>query len=297
MKTNRLALLLLFIGIQCSLNLNAQTAKPLASEVKAGKTQKKEVLLIGTFHFHNPGADAVKVNSFDVNSAESQKELEMIAEKIKAFHPDKIYVEWEYNDQKTLTSLYDLYFKGEYSGYIKKKYTDKKSAGFYTQNEIIQLAFRAAKKTGLTKVNAIDYRMNWPADTAIAAMKAAKQDSLVNEIGMMSGAMSKEYNQKMKTMNLTSLLLDLNTDADRKRNVGFYLKTFNKGGANDNFAGAFSVSEWYRRNLYMYSQIQKQTATSDQRIMILLGAGHTAMIKQFIEAEDEFKIVELKDIL
>jgi hypothetical protein len=33
-----------------------------------------QALLIGTFHFHNPGGDVVKQNTFDVMSAASQIE-------------------------------------------------------------------------------------------------------------------------------------------------------------------------------------------------------------------------------
>jgi len=258
---------------------------------------KPEVLLVGTFHFHNPGADMIKVNDFDIRSATSQNELEVITDKIKAFVPDQIFVEWDYNDQKGLDSLYQLYVKGEYDSYIKKKYKEEKRYKSHTLNETVQLAFRAAKKAGLTKLNAIDYPMDLPGDTAMGAIKAAGQESLLKEIGMVSAGIAKEYNDKMATLGLTGFLLDLNSEADRKRNAGFYLKTFNLGGNLNDFAGSFLVAEWYRRNLYMYSQVQKQTAPSAKKIMILLGAGHMAMIKPFIETEDHFKIVELKDIL
>lgn len=43
--------------------------------------------------------------------------------------------------------------------------------------------------------------------------------------------------------------------------------------------------------------IQKATAPQDQRIMILLGSGHVSMFKKFIDDEQIFKVVELKDLL
>ena len=61
--------------------------------------------------------------------------------------------------------------------------------------------------------------------------------------------------------------------------------------------GAYLVSEWYRRNLYMYSLIQKLTENKDTKIMVLLGAGHTAMLREFIKHDSNFEIVELKDVL
>jgi hypothetical protein len=80
-------------------------------------------------------------------------------------------------------------------------------------------------------------------------------------------------------------------------NNGLYIKYFNRAGLQNNFAGADGVTAWYKRNLYMYSMIQKATAPQDQHIMILLGSGHVSMIKKFIDDEQIFQVVELKDLL
>lgn len=268
-----------------------------AQRQTSGNNRKQEVLLIGTFHFHNPGTDAVKFKTLEIQSAPVQKELEVITDKIKVFGPDKMYVEWDYKNQAALDSLYALYLKGEYFAYVDQKFKGRKQYAFYSQNEIFQFAFRAAKKAGLKKVHAIDYELDWPADTAFSAMNAAHQDSLANQVQNLIQQIGKEYDYKMQHMTLTQLLLDFNTQEDRKKNAGFYIRFFNRAGSAEDFAGAFSVSEWYRRNLYIYAQIQKQTLPSDKKIMVLLGAGHTAMLEQFIKSEDQFKIVELQDLL
>ena len=39
------------------------------------KSHVKEALLIGTFHYNNPGADVAKTKSFDILSEDSQLEL------------------------------------------------------------------------------------------------------------------------------------------------------------------------------------------------------------------------------
>jgi hypothetical protein len=96
MKKLFLCLMLLIVA-----TLNAQNAP-------------KEVLLIGTFHFNNPGLDVAKVNTFNVMSDKSQAELETMSDKIKAFNSDKIFVEWDYDNQRRLDSLYDLYVKNQY---------------------------------------------------------------------------------------------------------------------------------------------------------------------------------------
>lgn len=264
---------------------NAQTQK------------KKQILLIGTFHFNNPGADGVKTADFDITTTPAQQELEKISNQIKKFNPNKIFVEWEYYDQKNLDSLYSLYLNNQYENYIEKAFKNKPSYSMYATNEIFQLAFRAAKKAGLKLVHGIDYPLPMPFDTVMNAIKVAKQDDVMAEISTYTSSMAKDANLKRKTMNLTSLLLDLNTEKSRNINSSFYLKTLNRAGNLNNFGGTFSVSEWYKRNLYMYSLVQKQMQTAADKAVILLGAGHIAIIKKFIEEEGQYDIIELKDVM
>jgi Family of unknown function (DUF5694) len=68
-------------------------------------------------------------------------------------------------------------------------------------------------------------------------------------------------------------------------------------GKSDNFIGPFLVSEWYKRNIYMLSIIQKLTETTDKKIMILAGSSHIAMMKEFLLLNKNYKIVELKEVL
>jgi hypothetical protein len=189
---------------------------------------QKKALLLGTFHFHNPGMDAVKLNSFDVMSQASQKELEVITEQIKKFHPDKIFVEWNYKDQKGLDSLYNLYKKGTYDQFVESNHKGKGDYDFYKKNEIVQLGFRAAKKAGLAQVHAIDYQMNIPFDTVINVINQAGQTSLMTEFNAARAEQGKITNEKISRLTLTALLEDNNTPSYRTMNNGFYIKYFNR---------------------------------------------------------------------
>ena len=96
---------------------------------------------------------------------------------------------------------------------------------------------------------------------------------------------------------LITRLLEMNTPQYRKLDCSWYINYTNRGGAATNFVGAYLTSEWYKRNLYMYSMVQKLTTTTDENVVVLLGASHIAMIERFIKDDDRFEIVELKDIL
>ena len=247
------------------------------------QSKKKQILIIGTFHFENPGLDVAKVNTFNVMTDKSQKELENISNEIKKFNPDKIFVEWSYKKQDKLDKFY-------------ARNTD--SLLHKNADERVQLALRSAKKLGHKKLFGIDYNeADFPYDSLTKGMKEANQLNLLksNEESMKN--YEKSQNKKIAKYTLTELLVDINTKESNKANVEWYLGTANRAGKTDNFVGAYLVSEWYRRNLYMYSLIQKLTENKDDKVMVLLGTGHTAMLREFIKYDPNFEIVELAAIL
>ena len=118
----------------------------LSSTTAVAQPRQGDILLLGTFHFHNPGADLVKVKTFDVMTPKVQAELEAITDKINRFHPDKIFVEWPWNNQKGLDELYKAYLAGNYEQYVNTTFTKPGIRNLHLRGETVQLAFRAGKK-------------------------------------------------------------------------------------------------------------------------------------------------------
>ncbi|MDQ2769170.1 MAG: DUF5694 domain-containing protein [Bacteroidota bacterium] len=269
----------------------------LAGLAAPAQTPPADLLLVGTFHFHNPGADLVKTATFDVLAPRPQAELEAITNQIKAYGPQKIFVEWAYDDQPALDTLYREYLGGHYDAYVKHRFPAKRQ-NFYLRNEIIQLAFRAGKKAGLPRINGLDYNgTSFPYDSVQRAIKAANQQPLQQQIDATFARLTAEQNRKIATLTLTQLLLDTNSPAELDANKGLYIQLLNRAGAPNDFAGPYLVSEWYRRNLYMYSLIQKLTAPTDTRIMVLVGSGHAAMLRDFIRNDPRFRLRQLREVL
>lgn len=251
-----------------------------------------EILLFGTFHFNNPGADVAKIKSFDIESEKSQRELEEITDKIKTYNPSKIFVEWEYNQQEELDSLYDLYVAGTY-------FNNPKLSNFYKQNEIFQLAFRAAKKLGHKKVYAMDYtNTEFPFDSLMQVAKENNQTELQEEIMQVIQEFSTGFDAQIDAQkSLKEILYYSNSTALRQKDLSLYTQTIMKAGDKDNFVGAYLASEWYRRNLYMLSVMQKQITKEDEKVMILLGSSHVGIINEIISTHFNLKGVELEDVL
>lgn len=252
----------------------------------------KEILLLGTFHYHNPGLDVTKVNSYDILSTETQNELELLASKIKAFNPSKIFVEWDYTEQAELDSLFNLYKEGKY--FLNDSLSD-----FYLKNEIFQLSFRVAKKTNLNKVYGVDfYDVNMPFGKLPEILEKNGQDSLQKKMDETRTLFELEFNNKVKSgASLIELMSFINSPRFKYLSDEYLHRLPLLVGTQDDFTGPKITSEWYRRNLYIWSMIEKNVDDDDRRIMVLFGGSHTSILSDFIKNDDKWKIVEFKSIL
>lgn len=256
------------------------------------KQKPTQVLLIGTFHFHNPGRDIVKTKSFDVLTESAQNDLEDITSKIAAFAPSKVFVEYNYEKQEKLDGLYARYLAGTF-------FDDPNLSKFYRRNEIFQFGFRVAKKLGLKKVYAVDYRnTDFPYYDVMKVIDSAKQDDLKSKIDSLTKKFATDMNMKIDSgASLKELLYWMNSKESKDENVEYYTELLTRAGDRANFQGAKLVSEWYRRNFYIWSLIQKQTTKNDDRILILFGSGHTAVLDQILKYNRNWKTVGLKEIM
>jgi len=249
---------------------------------KLSNKKQTEILLIGTFHFNNPGADVVKTKTFDIHTKSAQNDLKEIAQKIAAFKPTKIFVEWPYKRQNSLDSVYNKF----------------KEDGIYETDETYQLAFRAGKLIDETQIIAIDYNdTDFPFGKLMASIKKNKQTDIEMYLTKTIKKQEKETNDKIDSnISLKEMLYDNNTKEERDNMNEFYEKILTVGD-NEDFIGSYLTSEWMRRNLYMWSLLKKKTTVKDERVMVLLGSSHIAMIKKYIDANENWKTVELIDVV
>lgn len=248
--------------------------------------QEKQALLIGTFHFNNPGLDAAQLVTLDVKSEKSKKDIDSIVETIRQFHPSRIFVEYDYHKQETLDLLFTDFLQG------------KKATKIAETSEIWQVAFKAAAVTGLKQVIGIDYRLNLPGDSIGKVLQENKQEQLGKDINNYVQSVSGGFNNAVKRgAGLLDLILEQNTPESRNRDQGFYTTLLTQAGDKNNFAGADVAAAWYKRNINIFSLIQKSVGKDDQRIVVLMGASHIAMLQKFFSLHPDYTVAELKDLL
>lgn len=216
---------------------------------KAGSNPKTKVLLLGSFHFDNPGLDVAKFEDADILSPRRQKEIAEVINCLLQQHPDKVFVEVTPSGQRRLDSLYGLYLQG---GWL------------LPSNEIYQLGFRVAGELHHQKVYGVDYQQaHFPFDSLVKVMGSEGQFGLLQQFQKTIDSLQKAFNKDLKTMSIKQILIKENSEAADSFNVGGYLDMIRAGGKT-NHVGSYLASEWWRRNMVIYENILKRLEGSEK---------------------------------
>lgn len=252
--------------------------------VMTGNAQqnKTKVLLLGSFHFDNPGLDVAKFENANILSEKRQAEVLEVVEKIKQFRPDKIFIEMPVERQLKLDSSFNKYKTGEL----------KLSA-----SETHQIAYRVAKELNHPGLYAVDFtEANFPFDSLMKSATAAKQFEFLGMIQQTIGAIEKDFNESLKTKTVKEILLQHNSPEYMKMAVAVYYE-FLIAGEKDNHVGSYLTSEWWRRNMVIYENVLKRLNGKEERILILFGSGHTALLNEMMKYNQKLELVPLTDVL
>ncbi|WP_281235068.1 DUF5694 domain-containing protein [Flavobacterium gelatinilyticum] len=244
---------------------------------------KTKILLIGTIHFENPHTDKFELKTDDFLSAKRQTELEDLTNVLSQTKATKVMIERPVENQHSSDSLYNLYVTGQYKLPVSERE---------------QIGFRLGKKLKLNQINCVDKFYGLKHDSLMAATaKENNQLYLLKDLGVMANGMLKDYDDKLKKSSITEVLKHLNKPEELQKNLSIYLKYIAKVGAGKNFAGAQYVSDWYLRNLAIYSNIVNQVNSSDTYVILIFGQGHIPILKHLLQNNDDFEIVELNSVL
>jgi len=235
-----------------------------------------QIMLIGTFHFKNPGKDTVKVADVDIFAEESQQFLQAFTQRLAAFRPTRVLLEYNPEKETLINQGYIDYLTGNYELGV---------------NEIYQLGFRIAKAAGLKSVQSFDHReLNWAAAPMFEYAKQHNSPEMdaFNEI---IARITSEEEQARASMGLRELLKRSNDPEQDRINMDLYLAT-NAIGVQDGYSGADAAASWWQRNFRMYANIQ-QVAKPGERIIAIGGSGHTAILKQLLAIDRRLVTVEV----
>ena len=245
----------------------------------ASAAEPAEVLLLGVFHFENPGLDYVKSEVPDVLTPERQAEIARIVAGLRKFQPTKIVLEWPAERQAELDARYAKYRAGTYT---------------LSRNEVDQLGLRLAKLLNHEKVYATDVRgdMDFDAVTSYAqkhdpAFMAGFAEFMQNDLAKLK--------KMQKEAPIDQTLRAMNDPAWHARGHSKYVEMARVGG-NGNYVGAEVFGVWYVRNAKIFSNISRLAQPGD-RILAIYGEGHVSILRELVSAMPGMKVVETRKYL
>lgn len=227
------------------------------------------VLMLGLFHFDNPGLDAVKYQPLDVMQPGPQADLAALVDRLVRFAPTRVLLEYPESQDAV----------------INRRYADYRAGGFeLPASELYQLGFRVAHRAGLSRVHGFDAQ---PPPTEVKLWDYLREEPAAERrVLAMIEAESRRLQALHRTHGLRQILQQTNTDAEDRRNKGLYLQLNAVGAARGLFHGADASAHWWHRNLRMYARMQQQAAPGE-RVLVLAGSGHVAILRELLRSDPE----------
>src|SRR5690606_35614122 len=94
-----------------------------------------------------------------------------------------------------------------------------------------------------------------------------------------------------------SMLFHLNNPGLIDLSHAFYFQSIVPVVYEKDYTGADVLSSWYHRNLRIFSNLHQITDRPDDRILIIFGQGHAALLKQFAEDSPYFRVDDVQAYL
>ncbi|MEM1131721.1 MAG: DUF5694 domain-containing protein [Pseudomonadota bacterium] len=264
------------LSVFLAANISAYAAEPVQDD------NPVQVMILGTYHFANPGQDVVNMEVDDVRTPKRQEELELLTKALAQWQPDRILVE----SQRSAPDFKD------------EKYTQFTAANLTeNRNEIVQIGYRLASKMGHKAVYGFDEQPSagepdyFPMGKVMAFAQANAMDGIIQGLIGQVREKSAEQQSKQATQTIAESLLEHNDPGEiypMHRALYYGLLQFGDG---DDQPGAELNAYWYMRNAKMFGKLQL-IAEPGERIFVLVGSGHAYWLRHFVEETPGYVLTE-----
>ncbi|KAB1196965.1 MULTISPECIES: DUF5694 domain-containing protein [Haloferax] len=252
-----------------------------------------EVMLLGTYHMDNPGLDVAQLDVDDVLHPERQAQLRTTVDALEGWRPDRVAVERPYDRADEVNAIYDEYRSGKRSydaeEEIEPPHPSRNELTTECRSEVVQLGFRLADRLDHERVFPIDY----PMTLANEAYEELAEDGFEPEEKIQFdqldvSELEREVTEQIATSSIQEFLLWQN----RERNLGVQSAGFFgeslRWGRENNFGGPKLVATWYDRNLRMVHNLWRAIESEDERVLVVVGAGHVHILRELLEKTPMF---------
>jgi len=243
-----------------------------------------EVLILGTYHFANPGRDQYNAEADNVLAPRRQAEIGDLIDRLAVFQPTIVAVEAEPGG--TVNARYAAWRRGEHE---------------LTANEREQIGFRLAGRFGLDHVTPVDADHPFMSEQEQALDDNDPHLAAINaDIDRLGRGFTAENEARQRTHTIGEMLAWMNDAPTLDANSDFYLAyTIRRWGADGSPGGAYTLGNWYTRNILIFQNLLKAVEGSEggERIVLVIGQGHAPILRDLVEASPWLTLADPLDYL
>ncbi|CAN7360715.1 DUF5694 domain-containing protein [Pseudoxanthomonas sp. LjRoot168] len=235
------------------------------------------VVIVGTYHFSNPGQDKANVDAVDVTVPQRQAELQAVTDGLAKFQPTFVGVEWPADAAR---EQYTRYLAGTLPP---------------SSNEVVQLGFRLAKQMGLANVHGLDVPGDFPFEPLSAWAQAnGKAGDLEALMGQAQGITAR-ITALQATHSIGGVLREMNTPRATEEAASFYAEFLRYGGG-DQQPGVELNAAWAKRNFAICARLLQALKPGD-RAVVFYGQGHVPQLAACLRSAPGVELEEAEAFL
>jgi hypothetical protein len=261
-----------------------------AQAMPVAKPQPVQVMVLGSYHFGNPGLDINNMKADSVLTPRRQQEVERVARALARFRPTHVMVEMESSEPDLAVTEY-------------ARFDDAMLAK--VPNEIVQIGYRTARLAGLKAVHGIDEQSGdgepdyFPFDKLQAAAARLGKTPELDALNVPVAAFVKDFEAAQKNNSVGKLLMRMNDVNGVQGSMDHYYGALGFGDANAQTGADFNAM-WYLRNAKIFAKLMlvaKPGATESPRVLVVYGGGHLFWLRHFARLTPGYTDVDVMHYL
>ena len=245
-----------------------------------------QVMVLGAYHFGNPGLDTNNMKVDSVLTPQRQQDLARVAKALATFRPTHVMVEMQ----------------SEAPNFAIAEYTRFDDAMLAKEaNEIVQIGYRTARTAGLKTVNGIDEQPKagepdyYPYDKVRETAAKFGQTAALEALNIPIIAWLKKFEADQKSHSVGEMLLRVNDPSSINGDMDSYYGMLAVGD-KDQQTGADLNAGWYLRNAKIFGKLMHVAKPGD-RVLVVYGSGHGFWLRHFASLTPGYRNVDVRPYL
>lgn len=285
----------------CIFGFSLTIAHAQSRQTVPASNVRPQIMVLGVFHFVPSATDLKRGQPDDILGARRQAEIEELLRRLEKFQPTKIAFEVPYgtlpgdprrNHPEIIDAQREAYYNEHAVAQVRRQYQDYLAGHFtLTSREMHQIGFRLAQRLHLREVYPLDYKLSMPYDEMTSFARIHGQTAVLDSVNSQLDSLTAEEERLQREGTLLQLVDYLNSGSFQSRLHGTYLEECSVA-ANGKYEGADVAASWYRRNLVIYSKLRSLVEPNADRILLIYGAGHVKLLREFIEQSSDLEFVD-----